>query len=106
MITGCPPNHSGQPPGRPYRSNPLMSEALKARIQDDVKAAMPLIATFAGFEKHHDGDTAAYIFALGAIWSQRVMEDPGGAKRYAQKGLDIGHSNDRIISTLEQIVGE
>ncbi len=48
----------------------------------------------------------AGLFGSAARWCAGPLSDPTTAKAFAQKAIDLGVSNERLLSMLKEILAE
>lgn len=83
--------------------------AQMTRVQDDAtcRAYVATAKTLLASGNWHDKEQAKFLLANAAFWSQRKLEDPEGAKAFAQElKKRIGPSDGRLQELVTDILGD
>jgi hypothetical protein len=51
-----------------------------------------------------DVETAKQLYINAAFWSQRFLNDPVAAKKYAEKALPLVKDNEKLAEALQKLI--
>jgi len=95
----------------PKNERGLLERTLQAqfeRVTDDqgARAAIEALAQFEASATFKNPERALQLYTNAALWLARPLEDPEGAKPWAQKALALDVEDEELRSTLEELAGE
>ncbi len=78
----------------------------EVRSKESLESALEAIAELDAMGPIHDKKIAVILYTNAAFWNHKHLSDADAAKKWAAKAKDVGTDDERILRTLNNILGE
>lgn len=95
----------------PQNEHGLLEKCVMARMMtvaslEDLQPAIDRVDALLETGNIVDAATVAEMCANCAVWSMQYLDDPDGARRYAEKALELGLENERMVEGMQGLLDE